>query len=110
MNRISFRHSMLAGFLLIALLLGGAAIRSWLVVERFVDQSRQVSAEALLLTGLIQDIVERTPDLARSGQQYLVLGDPILLGRFDQSLALARGAAEKLDALPERPLGPLALE
>jgi two-component system sensor histidine kinase GlrK len=38
MNRISFRQGMLLGFALIVLLLGGAAVQSWLVVERLVPQ------------------------------------------------------------------------
>ncbi|MBK7901297.1 MAG: HAMP domain-containing protein [Azonexus sp.] len=110
MTRISFRQSMLAGFLLIALLLGGAAVRSWMVVERFVDRSREVSAEALLLTGLVQDIAERAPDLERAARQYLILGDPVLLARFDATLSHARGVAERIDTLPGRPLGGLAAE
>jgi hypothetical protein len=37
MNRISFRQGMLLGFALIVFLLGGAAVQSWLVVERLLS-------------------------------------------------------------------------
>ncbi len=110
MIRVSFRQSMLVGFLLISLLLGWAAVRSWLVVERFVDQSRQVSAQALRLTALIQDLTERAPDLERAARQYRVLEDPVLLVRFDEHLAHSRQAVEGLQSFPERPLGLLAGE
>ena len=54
MFRISFRQSMLAGFLLIAVLLGWAAIQSWLTLEYFVAQSQRDSAQALELNAAIQ--------------------------------------------------------
>ncbi|MDP3438773.1 MAG: hypothetical protein Q8R95_04165, partial [Azonexus sp.] len=41
MIRISFRQGMLSGFAVIVILLGGAALHGWLVVERLLVQSRQ---------------------------------------------------------------------
>lgn len=108
--RVSFRQSMLAGFMLIALLLGGAAARSWLVVEQFAQQSRRGSAQALELTEAIQDLGERTVDLERSARQYLVLSDAAVLTRFEDNFALALAAIDRLQGLAAAPLTPLLVE
>ena len=62
MIRVSFRQSMLAGLLLIVVLLGGASVRSWYLLERFAAQSRANGALALRLS-------EATPDADRGGWQ-----------------------------------------
>ena len=74
--RISFRQGMLGGFLMIVLLLGGVSLRSWLVVEQFVEQGRQNGEQALQVAASIQELGERTVDVARSARQFLVLQDP----------------------------------
>ena len=107
MFRISFRQSMLAGFLLIAVLLSWAAIQSWLTLEHFVAQSQRDSAQALELNTAIQELAERTVDLERSARQFLVLNDPVLLKRFDEHAALALTAVGRLEALPDTALGEL---
>ncbi len=107
MIRISFRQSMLAGFLMIALLLSWAAVRSWLVVEAFVDQSRRGNEQALLLSTSIQELAERTHDLERGARQYMVLHDPALRERFDENLALALAAVDRLEAVPGQALATL---
>ena len=107
MFRISFRQSMLAGFLLIAVLLSWAAIQSWLTLEHFVAQSQRDSAQALELNTAIQELAERTVDLERSARQFLVLNDPVLLKRFDEHAALALTAVGRLEALPDAALGEL---
>ena len=66
MIRISFRQSMLAGFLLIALLLSWAAVQSWLTLEHFVAQSQRSNAQAPELNAGIQELAERTVGLERS--------------------------------------------
>lgn len=104
MLRISFRKVMLAGFILIILLLGGMAVRSWLVVERFVDQNRRGSEMALQLTASIQELAERTIDVERSARQFLVLGDTVLRERFDENLQHALAAIERLDLIGAPPL------
>ena len=71
--RISFRQGMLGGFLMIVLLLGGVSLRSWLVVERFVEQGRQNGEQALQVAESIQELGERIVDVARSAWQFLVL-------------------------------------
>jgi len=107
MIRISFRQSMLAGFLLIAVLLSWAALRSWLVLEQFVDQSRQGSEQALQLSASIQELAERTVDLERSTRQFMVLNDAALLGRFEENVSHSLAAVKRLESVPGEPLGKL---
>ena len=98
---------MLAGFLLIALLLSWAAVRSWLVLEQFVEQSRQGSEQALQLSASIQELAERTVDLERSTRQFMVLNDAALLGRFDENVSHSLAAVKRLESVPGEPLGEL---
>ncbi len=107
MIRVSFRKVMLAGFVLVILLLGGMAVRSWLVVERFVVQSKQGGEQALQLIASIQEIGESTVDVERSARQFLVLGDPIVRQRFDENLTLSIVILDRLEALAVEPLNPL---
>lgn len=99
MVRLSFRQSMLAGFMLITLLLGGAAASSWLVVERFVEKSRRVGDRAIQVSESIHELGERTVDVERSARQFLILNESALRGRFDENLAQARSAVDHLDTL-----------
>jgi len=98
---------MLAGFLLIAVLLSWAALRSWLVLEQFVDQSRQGSEQALQLSASIQELAERTVDLERSTRQFMVLNDAALLGRFEENVSHSLAAVKRLESVPGEPLGKL---
>lgn len=100
MIRISFRQSMLAGFLLITLLLSWAAVRSWLVLEQFVAQSRRGNEQALQISTSIQELAERTVAIERSARQFMVLNDPALLERFDENVALCLVALSRLESLP----------
>lgn len=99
MIRISFRQGMLLGFAVIVLLLGGAALQSWLVLERLVEQARQTSEQALALNAEIQELGERTIDLERSARQYLLLDDPVFRQRFDEHLKQSLALVDRLDAL-----------
>jgi len=107
MIRISFRQGMLLGFTVIVLLLGGAALQSWLVLERLVEQSRQTSEQAIQLTAEIQELGERTIDLERSARQYLVLNDPLFRQRFDEHLTQSLVLVDRLDAQAGEPLSSL---
>ena len=98
---------MLAGFLVIALLLSWAAIRSWMLLEHFVEQSRQGSEQALQLSAAIQELAERTVDLERNTRQFLVLEDNALLERFDENVTHSLAVASRLDAIPGDALGEL---
>lgn len=107
MNRISFRQGMLLGFALIVLLLGGAAVQSWLVVEQLVEQSRRGSEQAIQLTAAIQELGERTVDIERSARQYLVLDNPVFRQRFDEHLTQSLAVIDRLDGMAAEPLLPL---
>ena len=104
MIRISFRQGMLAGFVMIVLLLGGAALRSWLVVEHFVEQSRRNGEQALQVAASIQELGERTVDMERSARQFLVLQDIAVRQRFDEHLGQALAVVDRLEVYAAKPL------
>ena len=81
MKRISFRQGMLLGFLLIVLLLGGAAVHGWRVVEGLVDESRALNERALAMSAALQELGERSVDIERSARQTLLLDDPVFRQR-----------------------------
>lgn len=107
MIRISFRQGMLSGFAVIVILLGGAALHGWLVVERLLVQSRQGSEHAIALMASIQELSERTIDIERSARQYLVLDDPMFRQHFDEHLARSLVVVDRLDAVSAEPVIPL---
>jgi len=83
MPRLSFRLTLLLGFLLVALLLGAAALRGLLALEAFAGESRGAAATAVQLTADIQLLAERRVDLERSARQFLVLHEATLRERFE---------------------------
>ena len=101
---------MLAGLLLIVALLGGASVRSWYLLEHFAAQSRANGALALRISASTQELAERTTELERSARQYMVLGDPGVLARFDAQLTHALAAIGNLDSLPGQPLASLPVD
>ena len=107
MIRVSFRQSMLAGFLLIVALLGAASVRSWFLLERFAAQSRSNGELALRISASTQELAERTTELERGARQYMVLRDPSVLARFDAQLTHAFVAVKNLESLPGAPLASL---
>lgn len=96
MRFLSFRSTLLIGFLLLALLLGAAALRGLIALEDFAVQSRQGAALAVQVTTNLQQLAERTVDLERSARQYLILKEPALKQRFDELVAEALPALERL--------------
>ena len=98
---------MLAGFLLIALLLSWAAVRSWLVLEQFVVDTRRGGDQALQLSTSIQELAERSVDLERSARQFMILKDAALLARFDENVAHSLAAASRLESVAGNSLGKL---
>jgi two-component system sensor histidine kinase GlrK len=98
----SFRTTLVTSFLLIACILGAAAANGWLSLERFSRVSREGSRVALDLTAAVQQLGERTVDMERSARQFLVLGDPLLLQRFDATHGQAVSALAALErSLPD---------
>ena len=106
MIRISFRQGMLAGFAIIVLLLGGAALQSWLLLERLLEQSRLGSEQAVELTASIQELAERSIDIERSARQFLVVDNPAFRQRFDEHLTRAGNVLNRLEGLAAEPLAP----
>lgn len=81
-SRLSFRQALLASFLLIAAILGAAAVSGLFALEDFAVRSRTAARNTLGFSTAIQQLGERTVDMERSARQFLVLGDPVLLDRF----------------------------
>ena len=107
MIRISFRQGMLSGFAVILLLLGGAAMHSWQLLERLLERARASNEYALQLTASIQELEERTIDIERSARQYLVLKDPAVHQRFEDHLTQSLALVERLKAQNGNGLAPL---
>jgi two-component system, NtrC family, sensor histidine kinase GlrK len=107
MIRISFRQGMLAGVAVIVILLGGAALHGWLVVERLLEQSRHGSGQAIALTASIQELGERSIDMERSARQYQVVDDPLFRQHFDEHMGYSIAVLDRLDALSVEPIAPL---
>lgn len=107
MIRISFRQGLLLGFTVMVLLLGGAVVRSWLVVERLLEESRRASAQAVELTAAVEELSDRSIDIERSARQYLVLDDPLLHQRFAAHLAQSAAVVDRLEQQAAEPLIPL---
>lgn len=98
MSRLSFSHTLLASFLLIAAMLGATALGGLHTLEDFAVRHRAGAREALAYATAVQQLGERSVDMERSARQFLVLRDPLLRERFaqarDESLAaLARIAS-----------------
>ena len=99
MSRLSFSHTLLASFLLIAAILGSAALVGLLTLEDFAERSRDGTFDALQLSTAIQQLGERTVDMERSARQFLVLEDPVLLRRFRDARHEALDALGRIAAL-----------
>ena len=99
MSRISFRQLLLLAFVLIALVLSGAAIQGLRMLENFAGQSHRAAQNALQLTAAIQLIGERSVDIERSARQYLVLEDAALLERLGRAKREALEAVKQLEGL-----------
>ncbi|MCB1939156.1 MAG: HAMP domain-containing histidine kinase [Rhodocyclaceae bacterium] len=107
-SRMSFRQMLLAGFLLIALVLGAAAMQGLHLLEAFAQQSRHGADAALGLTSAAQQLAERTVDMERSARQYRVLGDDALKARFVVSRDGAESALAAFSAAAPATLGGVA--
>ncbi len=99
MSRLSFSHTLLASFLLIAAILGAAALGGLLAIEQLAVQSREGSRQAVDYSAAIQQLSERTVDMERSARQFLVLEDPVLLGRFRQAHSESQAALARIAEL-----------
>lgn len=92
----SFRQLLLVAFLLIAALLGGAALRALVTLERMVAQSSEATGRALELQGASQALGMRSAGMERAARQSLVLNDALLRRRFEDETRAARAALQQL--------------
>lgn len=97
MSRLSFSHTLLMSFLLIAAILGSAALSGLLAFEEFAARSHAGARIALHATTAVQQLAERTVDMERSARQYLVLEDPALLEGFSHAHQESLGALERIE-------------
>jgi two-component system, NtrC family, sensor histidine kinase GlrK len=96
---LSFHQCLLAAFLAITALLGGAAVHAMFALEHVASQGRQASQNAASLTTQVQRLAERTVSMERSARQFLVLDDPALRDRFEAAWQDAKAAQQELAAL-----------
>jgi len=92
----SFRQLLLVAFLLIALLLGGTALRAVTVLQRLVQQSGAEADRALTLNAAVQALAARTAGMERTARQSLVLNDALLARRFEEEWRAAGGALRQM--------------
>lgn len=93
----SFRQLLLVAFLLIAVLLGGTALRAMVMLERLVAQSAEATDQALALHAAGQALAARTAGMERTARQSLVLNDVLLRRRFDEEWRAAQAALKQMD-------------
>ena len=98
MFRYSFRQLLLVAFLLIAALLSAASLRGLYLLEVLLRQSSESARQAVARTADAQVLAERTVAMERAARTYLVLEDPILRQRFEESAHDAAGALARLVA------------
>lgn len=99
LDRFSFRHLLLVAFLLIAALLGGAALRGLFTLEDLLLRSGAGARAAVAETAAVQQLGERTVAMERAARQYLVLDDPGLRQRFDEAAREAEAALQQLEGI-----------
>jgi two-component system, NtrC family, sensor histidine kinase GlrK len=96
MFRYSFRQLLLVAFLLIAALLSAASLRGLYLLEALLRQSSEGARQAVARTADAQLLAERTVAMERAARTYLVLEDPVLRQRFEESAHDAAGALTRL--------------
>ncbi|MDR2637849.1 MAG: HAMP domain-containing histidine kinase [Zoogloeaceae bacterium] len=90
------------------LLLGGAILQSWLLLERLTEQSLASGQQALKLSATLQALDERGVDLERSTRQYLLVRQDAFRAGFnaarDQAQALIQQLLEQREIPELQPL------
>lgn len=94
--RGSFRQLLLLAFLLIAVLLGGVALRAIFTFDLLMARSLGFSARALELYGAAQSLNERSATMERAARQSLILSDALLRKRFEDAGQEARAVVKGL--------------
>ncbi|KQP14177.1 sensor histidine kinase KdpD [Pseudorhodoferax sp. Leaf267] len=88
--RGSFRQLLLLAFLLIAVLLGGVALRAVFTFDGLMARSLGFSARTLQLNGAAQALSERSATMERAARQSLILNDSPLRRSFVDAARQAR--------------------
>ncbi|MEO6280090.1 HAMP domain-containing sensor histidine kinase [Roseateles sp.] len=96
---LSFHQCLLAAFLLITAVLGGAAAQAMFALEHVALQGRQASQDAAALTAQGQRLAERTVAMERSARQFLVLNDASLRDRYQAAWTDAKATQSVLAEL-----------
>lgn len=96
--QLSFRQLLLLAFLLIALLLGGLALRAVYALDQLQVQHNESAARALRLSAAAQTLAEHTIAMERAARQSLILRDAPLLRRYAGEAQAARAALDQLVA------------
>jgi len=96
LKHVSFRQLLVAAFLLIAALLAGVSLHVLFTLEQLTLQSRDSAARALDLSAAVQSLSERSVAMERAARQSVVLADPVLRQRFDETAADARDTLARL--------------
>lgn len=94
----AFRHWLLAAFMLIALLLGGAAISAVFTLGRLMNEHGEGASRALRLNAATQTLAAHTTAMERAARQSLILNDePLRLRHAEESRAAQDTLALLLD-------------
>ena len=96
--RPSFRQLLLAAFVLVALVLGGLALRGQMALESLLERSREAAERSQALAGSAERLDELALAMERAARQYLVLGDRTLRESFQRNAAEAEGHVGALAA------------
>ncbi len=101
--RPSFRQLLLAAFVLVALVLGGLALRGQLALESLLERSREVAERSQSLAGSAERLDEGALAMERAARQYLVLGDSALRENYRR---IAKEAETHVTALAAAGVAP----
>lgn len=80
----AFRHWLLAAFILIALLLGGAAISAVFTLGRLMNEHSEGASRALRLNAATQTLAAHSTAMERAARQSLILNDLPLRQRYTE--------------------------
>lgn len=95
---MSFRQWLLIAFLLVAVLLGGAAVRTLFALADLMARDRANAALAIDLSAATQALARHSHAMERAVRQSLVLGDAELGRRFESAAAEAEAILGRLTA------------
>lgn len=96
LSLLSFRQLLLVAFLAIGLLLGAAAVRAVLILERLMAQRSEETDRALALTANAQNLTARSLAIERAARQSLIFNDPVLRRRAEDELTQGHAALDNL--------------